>query len=223
MIIIFLDIESPSHPDENSWYQNNDFTVKWELKKNAIYSYILSDYSDEQPDDNRESTTGDVSFANLSDGVYYFILSEKIENGDWEVVGKRRAMIDSKSPLPIDTVISKEPTLYDGKYILIFSTTDKGSGIDYYDVKEGSESFSKVTSPYILADQTNSSLITVTAFDRAGNHVDKNLGIVPFAKISSFFGNDTILSLLLIVGFSIIVLVLLFLAFKVRPKSKKEE
>ncbi|XOU93986.1 MAG: cohesin domain-containing protein [Candidatus Kerfeldbacteria bacterium] len=219
----FINIESSTHPEESTWYKNNNFNVEWEQKKDAIYSYILSNYSDEEPDNNRESTTGKVNFSDLADGVYYFILKEKIGDGDWEVIGKRRAMIDSKAPLDIDTVISKEPTLYDGKYILIFSTTDKGSGIDYYDVKEGDKSTTHVTSPYILEDQSRSNLITVTAFDRAGNYTQKNLGIVPFENKSPFFGDDTVYSLFLIIVISIIILLLLFLAFKVRSQPKKED
>ena len=66
-------------------------------------------------------------------------------------------------------------------------------------------------------------MITITAYDRAGNYIDKSLGIIPSEVVDEFFGNNTIVSLLLIIVISIIVLILLFLAFKVRSQPRKEE
>jgi hypothetical protein len=61
---------------------------------------------------------------------------------------------------------------------LVFSTQDKGSGIDYYEVKEESQfllfrllpsKWHRAESPYLLRDQSLSSRIYVKAVDRAGN------------------------------------------------------
>ena len=66
--------------------------------------------------------------------------------------------------------------LYDGRWVLVFSTTDKGSGVVRYEVKEdslvlggGEFSSSGAESPYLLNDQKLESDIYVRALDRAGN------------------------------------------------------
>ncbi len=217
----FIDISSPTHPDENSWYSNNNFIVEWELKKNAVYSYILSSQSDEEPDDNRESTTGQVSFTDLSDGVYYFILKEKVDEGEWEIIGKRRGMIDTTSPLPITAEISNDNLLYDGQYFLIFSTTDKGSGVDYYNVQEGNFITNNANSPYILQDQTQEDVIIITAFDKAGNFIRYNFQDNTFSNTNSSTSNNTFISIILIIVVGIVSFLLLLVAF--RFYSNKDE
>jgi hypothetical protein len=65
------------------------------------------------------------------------------------------------------------------KYYLAFSTKDKNSGIDHYDVLEKPQAKSllksiiakwvKTNSPYLLKNQSLSSNIEVRAVDKAGN------------------------------------------------------
>lgn len=76
---------------------------------------------------------------------------------------------DTDPPLPFTPVLERDLLLYDGKYVLIFNTKDKVSGISHYEVKEGNGPWVIATSPYVLEDQTVSGDITVKAFDRAGN------------------------------------------------------
>ena len=67
---------------------------------------------------------------------------------------------------------SFEPTIElfsDGLYYLIFVTRDKGSGVAYYDVREGEGSFITATSPYLLEEQRLGVPITVRAVDKNGN------------------------------------------------------
>jgi len=73
-------------------------------------------------------------------------------------------------PDPFTPVISHDPNIYDGQYFLAFSTTDKGSGIDHYEVLEGS-TWQVATSPYLLQDQSLSSDIYVRAVDHSGNFI----------------------------------------------------
>lgn len=64
-------------------------------------------------------------------------------------------------------IITSDPNLYSGKYILIFSTTNKGSGIDHYEVLEtGLRSvgaWKSAESPYLLEDQSLNSDIYIRA------------------------------------------------------------
>jgi len=95
------------------------------------------------------------------------ILSEKIEvpKNEWQEELKK----DTIPPEPFDIEIQRDPSIFDGKYFLIFSTTDKQTGIDYYEVKEGKRDWKRAESPYLLEDQSLKSIIKVRAVDKAGN------------------------------------------------------
>jgi len=210
----FIPIASPTHPDEDAWYRNKTFTVSWSIKQDASYSYALAVDSDEVPDDKGEPAEGIVTFPGLTDGVYYFILKEKISDQNWQIVGKRRVMIDSRSPLPIEAYISQESTLFEGKYFLIFSTVDKTSGIDHYDIIEDKELYGNASSPYVLKDQLRTKTITIKAFDRAGNSTGFSFSGI--SEDTSSLSNPYIL--ILIVGIVVMVFILLFI-FRIRSKN----
>lgn len=72
-------------------------------------------------------------------------------------------------PEPFTPIISRSDEIYDGKYFLVFSTQDKNSGIDYYEVSEGGEPFRIAQSPYLLRNQKLDEDIRIRAVDKAGN------------------------------------------------------
>jgi len=58
----------------------------------------------------------------------------------------------------------------------VFATQDKGSGIDYYEIKESRQKFLKIfkkwviaESPYVLKDRKLRSYVYIKAVDKAGN------------------------------------------------------
>ena len=73
------------------------------------------------------------------------------------------------SPEPFTPIISRSDEIYGGNYFLIFSTQDKNSGINYYEVSEGEEPFRIAQSPYLLRNQRLDKNIKVRAVDKAGN------------------------------------------------------
>lgn len=100
-------------------------------------------------------------------------------------------------PEPFTPVVARDPDVFGGKYFLAFSTTDKGSGIDHYDVVEISAgsplgadaSWQTAESPYLLKDQTLSSDSYVRAVNHAGGvTIGKapavHPGVSPFVLIS---------------------------------------
>lgn len=76
---------------------------------------------------------------------------------------------DVHSPEFAEAVISKDPRIFDGKYFLSFFATDEGTGVLYYEVKEGEREYIRSNSPYVLQDQTLKSTVLVKAVDVAGN------------------------------------------------------
>ncbi|MFA5134214.1 MAG: cohesin domain-containing protein [Patescibacteria group bacterium] len=172
----FVAITSPTHPDENAWYRENDFTAEWATTAGAEYSYTVSARSDTVPDDSRDITDGSATFFSLPDGIHYFILKERLPHKDWRIIGKRRVMVDSTPPLPFTAEIVKERTLYGGKSIVTFTAQDFTSGIARYDIAENDAITQDVTSPYILKDQSLSQAVILWAVDRAGNTTEFSFG-----------------------------------------------
>ncbi len=87
---------------------------------------------------------------------------------------------DKISPEPFLIELQKEESVKQGKFFIVFSTVDKESGIDRYEIMEAdAEGKSAVTgkkaiwragqSPYFLEDQGLRSVIRVKAVDKAGN------------------------------------------------------
>ena len=72
-------------------------------------------------------------------------------------------------PEPFTPLISRSNEIYEGKYFLVFSTQDKNSGIDYYEISEGDEPFKIAQSPYLLSNQKLDKDIRTRAVDKAGN------------------------------------------------------
>jgi hypothetical protein len=77
---------------------------------------------------------------------------------------------DPNSPEDFIPIVGRDPTIFDGQYFVVFSTQDKGLGVDYYEVKEGFwGSYAVASSPYLLQDQSLTKTIYVKAVDRGGN------------------------------------------------------
>jgi hypothetical protein len=103
---------------------------------------------------------------------------------------------DKTPPEPFMIEISNSPRIAGGKSFVVFSTVDKQTGVDHYEVLEAktadllpktesawdkffrrifnikeplSPAWTRATSPYVLNDQSLNSVIEVKAIDRAGN------------------------------------------------------
>lgn len=100
-------------------------------------------------------------------GASFIILAEKtgIVEEPWQIELKK----DTIPPEPFKIEVRQESLIFEGKYVLIFSTTDKQTGLDYYEVKEGTGDWKKSESPYLLEDQNLRGVIKVKAVDKAGN------------------------------------------------------
>ena len=110
-------------------------------------------------------------------GANFTILAEKLEEvpkDEWQEEIEK----DKIPPEPFVIEVRQDPEIFEGKYYLVFSTTDKQTGLDHYEVAEvrvtGVRPLQKlewkvVESPYLLEDQELQSIIKVRAVDKAGN------------------------------------------------------
>ena len=101
------------------------------------------------------------------EGATLTVLAEKreIPQDEWQEELEK----DTTPPEPFEIEIHQTPEIFEGKYFIIFSTTDKQTGVDYFEVKEGEKDWQREESPYLLEDQNLQSIIKVKAVDKAGN------------------------------------------------------
>lgn len=102
----------------------------------------------------------------MEQGILTILPKEsEISEDEWQTELEK----DTIPPEPFEAEIHQDISIFEGKYFLIFSTTDKQTGINYYEIKEGEKDWKKEKSPYLLEDQTLCSIIKVKAVDKAGN------------------------------------------------------
>ncbi len=76
---------------------------------------------------------------------------------------------DNTPPEPFVVYLGQDVALYDGMKFVTFNAEDSGSGIAYYQIKEGDYEYVRTGTTYVLRDQENVKNITVKAYDKAGN------------------------------------------------------
>ncbi len=84
--------------------------------------------------------------------------------------GRTVASNDTITPETFTPTIMRDPNLYANKFVVVFATTDKQTGIDFYEVKEGDLEWTRAVSPYLLVDQKIKGIVKVKAVDLAGNY-----------------------------------------------------
>jgi hypothetical protein len=106
------------------------------------------------------------------------------------------------------------PELFEMEFhenFIIFSTTDKQTGIDYFLIKQGKSDWEKVDSPYPLADNALQSIIKIRAVDKAGNErIVEYIPEIPEKPVPLIFW----IIILILINFSIIIYVVCQKKFK---------
>lgn len=117
-----------------------------------------------------------------------------------------RALIseDHTPPEAFAVIRGRHPSIFENRYFISFFTSDKQSGIDFYEVKEGGGPFEKAVSPYPLKDQSLRGKVEARAWDKAGNYRTVKLSpeflpgisfFLPLIFISFFVGLASVILL----------------------------
>jgi hypothetical protein len=146
-------------------------------------------------------------------------------------VWREEVQQDDILPEEFSITLEKDPVAFSGRYYIIFSTTDKQTGVSHYEVmEEPSSEFSnftwggtdapwvRETSPYVLKDQSLNSTIRVRAFDKAGNQYVATL--VPDESIRSISKQATIMYV--VVGVGLVVLFGMIVGLLIWFKNRKK-
>jgi len=116
---------------------------------------------------------------------------------------------DKNPPESFEVAIGQEPSIFNNQYFISFFTTDKESGLDHYEIQEGTGPYIVRDSPYLLKDQKLRSIIRVKAIDKAINErvveIPATYPPLPFYKTLVFWVIITIVTVVIIILFWIII------------------
>ncbi len=76
---------------------------------------------------------------------------------------------DKQPPYDIQVSFGQNSSVYGGQKFMTISATDDESGINYYEVVEGDRPAVRSGNTYVLIDQREKTVLTVIAYDKAGN------------------------------------------------------
>jgi hypothetical protein len=111
---------------------------------------------------------------------------------------------DNTPPVFTTADIGQDPSLFNGKVFLSVFATDAQSGIDHYEVTEGSSPAIRIGNTYVLRAQDRSLPVTVVAYDKAGNAASTTLPPTVIAKASLSFVY-IVISIIVAVGLGLLL------------------
>ncbi|MFH0840878.1 MAG: cohesin domain-containing protein [bacterium] len=162
-------ITSPTHPDQNAWYNIDEALFEWDMPYDAIgVSVMMTDEPDSNPGPNSDGLFFAKKYKNIEDGTHYLHLKIK-DNDGWSEIDHYRVNIDTVPPKPFKINVAMEEST--GHAMVSFHTTDALSGIDRYRIKIDNEYFESTAKEYLMdvALMIGDHTIIVRAIDKAGN------------------------------------------------------
>lgn len=98
------------------------------------------------------------------DALFALQETPALSNNEWITQVKD----DTIPPDSFDVIIESTKKVFGGRYFAVFSTVDKQSGLDHYEIFERG-AWKRVESPYQLRDQALKNPVEIKAIDKAGN------------------------------------------------------
>jgi Cohesin domain/Bacterial Ig-like domain len=169
------EITSITHPDQNTWYSNNNPEFDWKLLPDvSAVSFSLNQSSSSDPGKTSDGIVQTKTYAAVPDGRNYFHLKFQNKSG-WGPVGTYQTLIDVTPPtnFTINIDNGNDPTNPTPK--LSFTTTDVTSGIANYKFNLDGVITSLGTADYLKTPYQLPILkpgvhqLVITATDKAGN------------------------------------------------------
>lgn len=169
---------SPTHPNPNVWYSDSTPSFSWERERGVTdFSWSFDQNPSRRPDSISEGTQDQVSFSDVSDGIWYFHLRQKKEEV-WGKTSHVQVRIDATPPNEFTPRVETYTRLIGYQTMVYFETADDFSGISHYEVSlidlsaaEPSRSFfTEEISPYqVPFKKAGKYNVIIKAADKAGN------------------------------------------------------
>jgi len=191
-----LKVSSVTHADANEWYQNKNAILIWDKPENTTgFSWKLDRNPNTIPNNKVNGTKTSITYQDLKDGIWYFHIKAKSQYY-WSEVSHYSFKIDTTAPASFTPQIEPAIKSGDTHRIISFLTTDRGSGIDHYEVKVvpiGSTAkledvfFVDASSPWTTPELSPGTYkVIVRAYDGAGNYKDNIVNIEVVLILFSF-------------------------------------
>ena len=168
-------ISSPTHPNPEEWYSNNNPKFTWPVSEGITGVKLLyNKYPSTLPTVFYSSPISEKQLTDLDDGIWYFHCQLQNKFG-WGGIAHFKFQIDTKPPEPFEIEVHGGKETTDPRPILLFTTTDSLSGVEYYEVKIGEAAAAAAaatkSNPYEMPVQApGKHTVVVKAVDRAGNY-----------------------------------------------------
>jgi len=176
-------ITSPTHPDPEKWYPNNNPIFRWELPPDVKAVRILVDKNPSSiPTVYYSPPISEKKLENFEEGIWYFHCQLQNDKG-WGSVGHFKFKIDVTPPEKFEISVKEGEKIFTTTPTLVFKTEDKVSGIDFYEVRIGNlepvrTKEGEYRTPTLTPGKYN---VVVRAVDFAGNETIgiKEIEIIP--------------------------------------------
>ncbi len=175
-----VEVNSTTHSDQDQWYSNQNPSFSWKMLPSLIGGSIeFNNDSLTIPDTTSEGIFDLKSYENIEDGIWYFHLRVKNNDG-WSKTSHFKVQIDASPPNDFEIRIDNGDDKTNPSPSLYFDAVDDFSGISHYDIGIDDNHISSVTpteiNPFIMPLQSPGLYkVTVTAVDRSGNRKDSTI------------------------------------------------
>ncbi len=170
------EISSPSHGNQNLWYNNNNPEFTWDLPAGvSSISWSLDHDPSSVPSSEFTSPGTGKQFTLVDDGLWYFHLRFKNKKG-WGPASYYPIKIDATLPSNLEIKESPGSTAVAYKRDFAFGACDLLSGLDHFEVRIDGGEPEEIKSIGLAVYQTpalktGKHQMLVKAFDVAGNFV----------------------------------------------------
>ena len=187
-------VSSPSHPDQNAWYQNRTVDFAWDEVPGATgYSYVFDQNPRTTPPEREDATVNRTATVTAErDGRWYFHVRARVAS--WGGTSHYVVLLDATSPAAFVPTLDPAVPEPGRRPELKFLTTDAMSGIEHYetqltaldDANQATPFFVEQVSPVRLPElNAGRYQVIVRAFDQAGNSADGKLEFTVGAPVTN--------------------------------------
>jgi len=177
------EIISPTHPDEEKWYDNNNPEFRWTLSDDITgASFIFNQKKSSIPGTTSDGLFDSKVFEQIEDGIWYFHLRLQNEHG-WGSTAHYKVQIDTQPPHPFEVTVDNEGDPTNPNPLLYFETEDDTSGVKHYEIQIGDGDicpfFEGKADPFRLPHQDPGiRKIRVIALDYAQNRTEASTELI---------------------------------------------
>ena len=175
-------ITSPTHPNQNSCYANQNPQFQWAMGSATGVSFAFDQSASTDPDTNSEGTMNSQNYTDVPEGTSYFH-AKLLNSVGWSGTTHFKVQIDVTKPEYFNLTYLGPVAATPKKVQFKLEAFDRVCGLDHFEIRiddmdpinwtdDGSHIF---TSPTICpGDHT----VTIKALDRAGNYLAKTFDFV---------------------------------------------